>query len=182
MTACKLSAVQNHKMNRKHCCFKRVKKKKKRSSKRVREKKREGRGGRKKKRRKTEEEKAANVLSPQIYGVVSDVHMPKTLAHLELMEATHSHIHKHTRMHAHTHTHTHPCNATATLPEGGRGGKQERLTFQTCKEGGGAYHSRWAVSWPVTKSSRERLRTNNTLGSIQLKLCSQPCDYCYQSG
>jgi len=150
-------------MNRKHrCVWKGLKK---------RERERDV-GGREKKKR-DRERKAANVLSPQIYCVVSDVHMPKTLAHLELMEATHS---------THTHTHTHPCNTTATLPEGGRGGKHERLTFQTCKEGGGAYHSRWAVSWPVTKSSRERLRTNNMLGSIQLKLCSRPHDYCYQSG
>lgn len=83
-------------------CFKRVKEKK------ARERKRGtwGQG----KRRETEEEKAANILSPQMYGVLSDVHMPKTLIH----------SYKHT--YARAHSHTHPCTATATLPEGGRGG------------------------------------------------------------
>jgi len=82
-------------------------------------------GGREKKKR-DRERKAANVLSPQIYCVVSDVHMPKTLAHLELMEATHS-----------THTHTHPCNTTATLPEGGRGGSMSGSHFKLVKRGAG---------------------------------------------
>lgn len=79
------------------------------------------------KRRETEEEKAANILSPQMYGVLSDVHMPKTLIH------SYKHTHTHARAHAHT-----SMQCDGHFARGRKGGGHGRLTFQTCKEGAGS--------------------------------------------
>lgn len=151
-------------MNRKHRCVSKGLKKKE-----ARERKRGtwGQG----KRRETEEEKAENILSPQMYGVLSDVHMPKTLIH------SYKHTHTHARAHAHT---SMQCDGHFARGRKGGGGAWA-AHISNLQRGGGVYRGRRAVSWPSTKSSGERLRTNNTLGSIRVKLRSQPCDYCYQS-